>query len=282
MTTLTQPLVKREWTLQQPLSLAIKAALLVLIFIAIFGPLVNLLLWAVAERWYYPHVLPSQYGFAFWQRVFRPQGDALEALGLSLFIAVGSVAISLILAVPAGYVLARRRLRWRAGIMFLFLLPQAFPNLTVYMNVAQIFYRIGLDGSVFGVMLLHSAHGLVLSVWICSAAFATVDTTQEEAARNLGATPLQAFRHATLPQAMPGILASAIFVFLESLDEFTGVFFVGIPEVKTLPVLLYNAAMGGNYQLASITALVLLVPSLLFMLVITRLLKVETLGRIGQ
>ena len=64
----------------------------------------------------------------------------------------------------------------------------------------------------------------------------------------------------TLPLAAPGLIASAIFVFLESLDEFTGTYFVGVPDVTTLPLLMFNASMGGNYQIASITALLLLVP----------------------
>ena len=77
----------------------------------------------------------------------------------------------------------------------------------------------------------------------------------------------------TLPLAAPGIMASAIFVFLELLDEFTGTFFVGVPQVTTLPLLLYNASMGGNYQIASITAMILLVPSVLFMLLDRALLE---------
>ena len=77
-------------------------------------------------------------------------------------------------------------------------------------------------------------------------------------------------------------MASAIFVFLESLDEFTGTFFVGVPQVTTLPLLLYNASMGGNYQIASITALILLVPSVLFMIVIERFLKADVLSKVGQ
>jgi ABC-type Fe3+ transport system permease subunit len=77
-------------------------------------------------------------------------------------------------------------------------------------------------------------------------------------------------------------MASAIFVFLESLDEFTGTFFVGVPQVTTLPLLLYNASMGGNYQIASITALILLVPSVAFMLVIERFLRADVLSKIGQ
>ena len=86
----------------------------------------------------------------------------------------------------------------------------------------------------------------------------------------------------TLPLAAPGILASAIFVFLESLDEFTGTFFVGVPNVSTLPLLLYSAGMGGNYQIASITALILLVPSILFMLFVERFLRADVLSRIGR
>lgn len=92
----------------------------------------------------------------------------------------------------------------------------------------------------------------------------------------------RAFWTVTLPLAAPGIMASAIFVFLESLDEFTGTFFVGVPQVTTLPLLLFNASMGGNYQIASITALILLVPSVLFMLVIERFLYADVLAKVGR
>ena len=134
------------------------------------------------------------------------------------------------------------------------------PNLPVYVNIAQVFYQIGLNGTILGVVLVHASHGLVLAVWIASAAFASVDVSLEEASRNLGASPWTCFRTVTLPLAAPGLIASAIFVFLESLDEFTGTYFVGVPDVTTLPLLMFNASMGGNYQIASITALLLLVP----------------------
>lgn len=130
-------------------------------------------------------------------------------------------------------------------------------------------------------VLVHAAHGLVYSVWIAAAAFAAVDKDLELAARNIGASPLKAFFSVTLPLAAPGIIASGIFVFLESLDEFTGTFFVGVPQVTTLPLLLYSAAMGGNYQVASITALILLVPSVLFMLFIERFLRADVLAKVG-
>ncbi len=71
-------------------------------------------------------------------------------------------------------------------------------------------------------------------------------------------------------------------MFLESLDEFTATFFVGAPEINTLPILLYTASMSGNYQMSSITALILLVPSVIFMLVIHKFMRPEMLSKLGK
>lgn len=259
----------------------VTCAFLVLLACVIFGPFVNLGLWAVAEKWYFPAKLPLEYGFSFWERVFRPQGRAMESLWLSIFIALATVAASLALSIPAGYALGRRSVPFRWLIMLAFLLPQALPSITIFANVGRIFYSFGLNGTVLGVVMVHTAHGLVLSVWICAASFASVNRETEEAARNMGASPFRAFLDVTLPQAAPGIMASAIFVFLASLDEFTGVYFVGIPEIHTLPILLFTASMEGNYQIASITALILLVPSVLFMLFIERFLRADVLAKVG-
>ncbi len=248
---------------------------------AIFGPIANLGLWAVAERWYWPHALPSRYGFSFWARVFAPRADAWGALEASIAIALLTVLVSALIAIPAGYALARLRVPGRTLLMLLFLLPQAFPNLPIYINIARMFYGIGLNGTIAGVVLVHSLHGLVLSVWIAAAAFAAVDTSLEEAARNLGAGALRTFATVTLPAAAPGLIASAVFVFLDSLDEFTGTYFVGTPDIVTMPLLMFHASMGGNYQIASITALILIVPSIAFMLVVQRFLKAEVIAKIG-
>ena len=248
----------------------------------LFGPLANLALWSVAERWYTPFKLPVTYGMRYWEVVFRPTGDAMSSLATSVSIACLTVAVALAVSVPAGYALARLRLPLRTLLMIMFLLPQAFPSVAIYINVARVFYSLGLTGTIPGVVLVHAAHGLVYSVWIAAAAFAAVDRDLELAARNIGASPLRTFFTITLPLAAPGIMASAIFVFLESLDEFTGTFFVGVPQVTTLPLLLYNASMGGNYQIASITALILLVPSVLFMIFIEKFLKADVLSKVGQ
>jgi putative spermidine/putrescine transport system permease protein len=259
-----------------------RAAVLGLLAFFIFGPLANLLLWTVTERWYFPHALPLDYGFSSWARVFAPRGNAMESLGNSIIVALLTVVASLSLAIPAGYALARLKMPARSAILLAFLIPQAFPSLTVYVNVARLFYEVGLNGTIAGVVIVHTTHGLVYAIWIATAAFAAVDTELEEAARSIGAGALAAFRDVTLPLAMPGLMASAIFVFLESLDEFTGSYFVGAPDVNLLPLLLYTAGAGGNYQVASITALLLLVPSIAFMLLVERFLKADVLARVGR
>jgi putative spermidine/putrescine transport system permease protein len=66
------------------------------------------------------------------------------------------------------------------------------------------------------------------------------------------------------------------------MDEFTGTYFVGTPDVVTVPILLFTSSMEGNYQIASISSLILLVPSILFMLVIERFLKADVLAKIGN
>jgi putative spermidine/putrescine transport system permease protein len=259
----------------------LRGALLGLLAFAIFGPLANLALWAFAEQWYFPYKLPLAWGLKYWAQVFKPTGDAVEALVTSIVIALSTVALCLALAVPAGWALARGRLPWRGAILLAFLLPQAFPSLAVYINIARIFYTLGLNGTIAGVVLVHALHGLVFAVWIAAAAFAAVDPELELAARNIGASGLRTFLTLTLPLALPGIVASAIFVFLESLDEFTGTFFVGAPDVTTLPLLMFTASVAGNYQIAAITALILIVPSVGFMLFIERFLKAEVLAKVG-
>ena len=261
---------------------ALRGLLIGLLAVAIFGPLLNMLIWTVTEAWYFPAKLPVRWGFAFWGKVFKPEAGAMVALWTSLVIAVLTVLLSLAVAIPAGYALSKRDLPMRSLFLLFFLLPQAFPTVAVHMNIARIFYELGLTGTITGVMLVHAIQGLVFAVWIASASFAAVGTEQVEAARNLGASPLRAFTTVSLPLAAPGLMASAIFVFLISLDEFSGTFFVGVPEVRTLPLTMLNAAIEGNYQIASITALLLLVPSVLFMLFVERFLKADVLSGVGK
>ena len=74
----------------------------------------------------------------------------------------------------------------------------------------------------------------------------------------------------------------ALLVFLYSLDEFTGTLLVGAPFVTTLPVYMYTASQGYELQIASVTALVLMVPGAVLLLLLERALRAEYLTFFGQ
>ncbi len=269
------------------LTRAVEAVLLIVLCFVIFGPMTGLLLWSVAIRWYWPHVLPQVVGSDYWRQALGLEKSlAIGAVSItdsfntSLIIALIVVAVVMVIATPVGYVLAKYNVPLKGAVLLLFLMPQAFPQQPVFVNLLLTFNRIGLAGKVQGVLLVHLMVSLVFAVWISSATFKSIPPELEEAARSVGASGIRTFWRITLPLAAPGLLASAVFVFLTSLDEFTGTFFIGLPFVTTLPMLLYSSS-GYNAQFASVIAIVLLVPSILFMVIIERFLKAEYLGGMG-
>jgi putative spermidine/putrescine transport system permease protein len=86
----------------------------------------------------------------------------------------------------------------------------------------------------------------------------------------------------TLPLSVPGLIAASLLVFLYSLDEFTGTLLIGSPFITTMPVYMYNSAMGYEMQIASITALLLMIPGLLLLFLLERYLKSEYLAAFGR
>ncbi len=269
------------------LLVAAELLLLVLVFLLIVGPMLSLLLWSVAIRWYWPNTLPQEVGLDYWRQALGLQKSLaigavsiVPAFALSLAIAVVVVVITMLLAIPAGYALAKYRIPFGPAIMFLFLMPNAFPQQPIFVNLLGLFTRLRLAGTVPGVMLVHILVGLVFGVWITSATFRAIPAHLEEAARSVGASRRRAFFRITLPLAAPGLLSSAVFVFITSLDEFTGTFFIGLPFVSTLPMTLYSSS-GYNMQFASVIAIILLVPSIVFMTLIQRVLRAEYVGGMG-
>ena len=259
------------------------AARLAALFAAAFlilGPLLGLVVWSLAERWTYPSPWPQRWGFRYWRRMLS--GDFLQPLETGLLIAVIVTGLALLCAVPLGYALARLRFPGRAAILLAFLLPQAFPQLPVFASATREFYRWGLAGTISGVVLVHLVGGLVFAVWTMTAVFRAIGPELEEAAHNLGASVTRGFLTVSLPLAVPGLVASAVLVFLYSLDEFTGTLLVGAPFVTTLPVYMYTASVGYELQIASVTALVLMVPGAVLLLVLERFLKAEYLAFLGQ
>ncbi len=268
-------------------TLTLEILLLLFSFLLIFGPMTSLVLWSIADKWFWPNPLPQSIGFDYWRQALGIQKSLaigavsiVPAFFLSLMIAVITVIISMGIAIPAGYALAKYKIPFGTFILFLFLMPNAFPQQPIFVNLLDIFTKIGLAGTVTGVIIVHILVGLVFGVWITSATFRSIPKYLEEAARSVGANWFKTFFRITLPLAAPGLLASSVFVFITSLDEFTGTFFIGLPFVVTLPMTLYSAS-GYNMQFASVIAIILLIPSVLFMMLVQKVLKAEYVGGMG-
>ncbi len=265
----------------------LEGLLLCLVFFVIFGPISSLVIWSIAIRWYWPNVLPQEIGLAYWKQALGLQRDwAIAAVsiwgafGTSMLVALVSTALVMTMAIPAGYALARFRVPLKALILLLFLMPKAFPQQPIFVNLLPTFTKWGLAGTVQGVILIHILVCLIFGVWITTSAFKAIPQELEEAARSVGATRWRTFWKVLLPLAAPGLLVSTVFVFITSLTEFTGTFFIGLPFVTTLPMLLYSSS-GYNMQFASVIAIVLLIPSLLFMVLIQRVFRPEYMGGIA-
>lgn len=214
----------------------------------------------------------------------------LDALRLSLEVAVRSVGFSLPLAVLAAWVLTRARFPGRTLLDAFVHLPLVLPPVAVGYMLLLLFGVRGPIGSWlqahFGIQLAFTTAGAALATAVMSfplmvrairLSLENVDRGLEEAARTLGAAPVDRFVTITLPLMLPGILAGAVTAFAAGLGEFGAVitFAANVPGVtRTLPLALYTAM-----QSPSGDALALRLAVLSFALGLLGLLVTEVLVR---
>jgi multiple sugar transport system permease protein len=195
----------------------------------------------------------------------------IPATGNSIFVALVAVALSTILAVPAGYAIARYVFRGRDAVRLVMLSVRAFPIVVLAVPLAVIFLQLGIFDQPFTLALMHTALTLPTTVLVISSVFASVPYEFEEAAQVFGCTPIQAFFQVVLPLALPGIAASAILTFVLSWNEVFAAILLTLSN-RTLPAhILYNLDKSSDpFKFAS--AFVMLVPSLIFIFLIRRYL----------
>jgi len=167
----------------------LQSLFILLLALVLFGPIVNLLIWTVTETWYFPHSLPTQWGFKYWHQVFNPYSDVSSSLLTSLLIAVLTVLVCLLVSVPAGYALSKQSMPFRVFLDAVVFDSTGVSKSHCIHEHCPSFYDFGLNGTLLGVILVHSVHGLMFSIWISVAAFSSTDPMLERASRNLGAGP---------------------------------------------------------------------------------------------
>lgn len=195
----------------------------------------------------------------------------MRGVGNSLLVALITLALSTLIAVPGGYAIARFAFRGRDTIRLAILSVRAFPIVVLAVPMAVIFIRLGLYDRPLALALMHTALTLPTTILVISSVFMSVPYEFEEAAQVFGCTPLQAFRYVVLPLALPGIAASALLTFVLSLNEVFAAIMLTLNN-RTLPAqILYSLDKSGDpFKFAG--AFVMLVPALIFTFFIRRYL----------
>ena len=214
----------------------------------------------------------------------------VEALGLSLRVAVACVAISLPFGVAVAWLLARREFPGKALLDAVVHAPMVLPPVAVGYMLLVLLGRNGPVGGwlydAFGITLIFTWEGAAvasavmafpLMVRAIRLALELIDRRLETAARTLGASPIRVALTITLPLALPGILAGMMLAFARSLGEFgaTITFVANIPgETRTLPIALYTLVQAPGGEAGAlrlmIISLILAVAALAFSEVVAR------------
>lgn len=229
-----------------------------------YGPLVNTLMLAFAEEYQVPNVLPSKFGFQWWQYIFA-QENLLQSILSSFFIALFTTFLSMLICIPAAYALARFEFKGKSFFLFSFLLSNAFPKIGLYTALGILFYKFQLMGTLTGVVIVHILNTMIFMIWIPSSSFQKIHSQQEEAARDVGAGAIRTFLQITLPAAAPGIAVSGMYTFLGSLEEAQGTLLVGFPEVKTMATSMYGIILDYPPMAGAVFSLILILPTILIL-----------------
>lgn len=195
----------------------------------------------------------------------------LRATANSILVALLTLVISTLLAVPAGYAIARYLFPGRDAIRLVILSVRAFPIVILAVPLAVIFIRFGLYDQPIALAFMHTALTLPTTVLVVASVFASVPYEFEEAAQIFGCTPIQAFMNVVLPLALPGIAASAILTFVLSWNEVFAAILLTSTN-RTLPAhILYNLDKSSDpFKFAA--AFFMLVPTMIFIFFIRRYL----------
>jgi multiple sugar transport system permease protein len=202
---------------------------------------------AAAPPTYVPHGLSLN----SYRRLWTYQEGLPTYLGNSLGTALLTIAITLLLTVPAAYALARFPIPGKEVLFVILLLALIVPYQALLTPMFLMFAKIGLTNSLLGLAVLHTAIQLPFSLYILRNSFAAVPRELEEAAIVDGATSWQALRRIFIPSTVPAIVTVALFAFIMSWNEFLGALVMMSRSSRfTLPLILATSrtetSLGGT------------------------------------
>ena len=176
----------------------------------------------------------------------------------SLVVAALTAAVSVVLGALAGIALVRRGGGWSGPFLAVVALVLVTPEIVDAIAYLVWFVRLGVDDAYVRLVVGHSVYASAVVTLLVRARLQGLDESLEEAASDLGATALQAFRLVTLPLMAPALVAGALLAFTTSLDNVVISAFVSTAGTSTLPVYVLSALrVGLKGDLAAISVLML-------------------------
>jgi multiple sugar transport system permease protein len=183
-------------------------------------------------------------------------------------VTVATVAVSVVVAAPAGYVLSRGRGKAVSGFSLLLFVIQSLPVITAIIPLFVLFARIGLADNLIGLVIVYVGSTMSVATWMMAAYFDTIPQALEEAAWVDGCSVFGSFTKIVLRNSLPGILSTAIFAFLLAWNDYlVALVFLRSNVIFTLPIGLQtffqqNATDWGAVMAVSVV--MLLPPTVIF------------------
>jgi multiple sugar transport system permease protein len=199
--------------------------------------------------------------------------NAFPALLRSIYVAALTIALSLSIGGMAGFAFARYFFKGKNALKLGVLFVRMFPGVAIAIPMVIILGRIGLYDQPLGLSLIYSVTQIALTIWITASIFLSIPVELEEAAMIFGTNKAGAFWYVTLPLALPGLAACAMYSFIASWNEvIQGVVFTSFHP--TFPVVVYQVLVGakGNINLVAAGSLTQALPAVVFTLIIRRYL----------
>ena len=175
-----------------------------------------------------------------WYHQFLTNADLKGALETSAVVAALSSVGAVLLGVLASVALARKRFAAKAAVSALLLSPLVIPYVVFGISLLLFFHAAGIPRSILTVAIGHIVISLPYTILVLVPRLDQIDVALEEAAADLGASPLQTFRLIVLPLILPAVVSAFLIAFTTSFDEYALASFVVGTRI-TFPVYLYSA-----------------------------------------
>ncbi|MCA0963876.1 carbohydrate ABC transporter permease [Salipiger bermudensis] len=215
-------------------------------------------------------------------RLFRTVGFAENLLD-SFIVAGGTVIVGLSLSVTAAYAFSRFNFRGKRILMLQFLLINMFPLVLLILPLFVLMRVLGLLDTHIALIIANSTVAIPFSIWMMVSYMNGIPRSLDEAAMTDGCTRMQALRRVVLPLCLPGIIATGIYIFITSWNEYLYALTLGGRNVRTITVAVQTLIGEYEVQWGLLTAggIVGALPAtVLFLLVQKRLISGLTQGAV--